>query len=149
MAYHPRLTSALQMVAEAFAPYPRPARIDLCGFCYTQEELDDLNATPSDKLEGDLLRRLNWETADHWDSTDLYKHFLPLILGYLAPPGYTEVMYPAHLFETLSWHRFPSWPAREREAVGCYIEAFLKVLEELDVPDRKEWQAAWEALPKS
>jgi hypothetical protein len=148
MTSNPQLTSALQTVVEAFAPYKRPAHIDLCGFCYTQEELEDLNATPTDKLDGDIVRRLNWETADHWDSTDLYKHFLPLILGYIAPPGHNEVMYPAHLFDTLAWHKFPSWPAGERKAVQRYIEAFLEVLGELKDPDRKEWQTAWATLLK-
>lgn len=148
MATPPRLSGALQAVVEAFASYERPARIALCGYCYDPEELEQLNTVPADQLDGDLLRRLNWETADHWDSTDLYKHFLPRILSFIAPPGHEKTMYPGHLFETLAWHRFPSWPAAEHEAVRRYIEAFLEVLEEREAPDRKEWQAAWETLLK-
>jgi hypothetical protein len=144
-----RLASALQAVVQAFAPYQRPARIELCGFCYDEDELAYLNATPADKLEGDILRRLNGETADHWDSTELYKHFLPLILKFIAPPGHEDVMYPEHLFETLAWHGFASWPAAEREAVQRYIEAFLEILAERDGPHRKEWEAAWKNLQKA
>lgn len=106
-----------------------------------------MRATPLRALHGELARRLLWETADHWQGSDAYKHYLPRLLELLVA---VEDLYPGHALETLRALDFPAWPAVERDAVRSYLDALDESLEQLpgldDERSRLEWRRARAAL---
>ena len=111
-----------------FAVYTRPEKLDLCRFCHDEADVDYLRTTPLRTINGNYAQRLLWETADHWPSVEVYKHYLPRILESLAPPDPAEALYPEHLFEVLNHHKFVCWPAAEKALVLQYVEAIQNVL---------------------
>ena len=137
---------ALHRVRAVFGLYPRPEAVPFCGFCYTPSEIEYFRKTPLFDFDADHARSLLVETADHWESTPVYKHYLPVILGKLIPPGHGDALYPAHLFETLGWHRYSTWPSAERDAVADFIEALLSALRHGGDADAEEWASAWADL---
>src|SRR5262247_2553433 len=76
----PRIAQAIEHLYAVFARYSRPSRVSLCTFCYTEEDLAHLRATPLREIDPERTRQLIVESADHFDSTELYKHYLPRIL---------------------------------------------------------------------
>jgi len=142
-----RLARALEQLYAVFARYPRPARVSLCDFCYTQEDLAHLRATPLRDIDPERTRMLITEAADHFDGTDLYKHYLPRILEGIAPPMRIEDLFPDHLFDTLKAHDFEVWPDVERESFWTYVAAVHDALESLDPREAREWRIAAGKLP--
>ncbi|MEM7165843.1 MAG: hypothetical protein AAF581_10285 [Planctomycetota bacterium] len=96
-------------------------------------------------IDDDTARRLLWETGDHWENAKVYRHYLPRILEALAPPQRCEDLYPAHLFETLTYLRFRDWPATEQQMVKDYLRLVAPVLEMTD-QDRHEWHDSYNQL---
>jgi hypothetical protein len=111
----------VERLYEAFALYTS-AGSDFCGHCYSPEDIARITRTPVRELEAETGRTLLWETADHWESADVYRHYLPRLLQLLGPPWRLEDIYPTHLFETLLALDFYRWPAREQKAVVDYLE---------------------------
>lgn len=142
-----RLDAALQEVHRVFAAYPRPRVVKFCGFCYTPQEAEILRTTPLDAITGEPARQLLVESADHWESTRVYKHYLPAILRRLVPPGHRDAMYPAHLVETLLWHRVDRWPEPERRVLFEFGQALTAALSGSTDPDAEMWAAAWANFP--
>jgi quercetin dioxygenase-like cupin family protein len=138
----PRLARAIEQVYAVFARYARPAQVSLCSFCTTEEDLAYLRATPLREIDPERTGQLIMETADHFDSTALYKHYLPRILEGIAPPIRCEDLYPEHLFETLGAHGFQDWPAVERDTFWSYVVAVHKALEAIDPREAREWRIA-------
>jgi hypothetical protein len=126
------LTDAVARAYALFAAYGRPPALGLCTFCYTDADLAIYQTTALADLGPDHVRKLVWESADHWPSTDVYKHFLPRILDALAPPDRCDDLYPAHLFEVLAWHGIGDWPEAERELVRDYVQRVAEALEAVD-----------------
>jgi len=141
-----RLKSAIRKVFWAFDSYPRPEDPDFCGLCYDANEKRFLKVTPLEKFSDDMGRRLTWESADHWASTAVYKHYLPVILQWVAPPRHLDDMTNTHWMDTLKWHGFPTWPAAERGAVGEYVRVVLDLVPESERSDVQEVRAALSEL---
>jgi hypothetical protein len=137
------IDSALARVTSVFARYPRPDQVFFCEYCHLAEEIESFRRTPLADFGEEEARQLLVETGDHWESTDVYKHYLPVILRRLVPPGHRDAMYPKHPFETLLFHQFPTWPADEREAVAEFMAAFLPLLGESQLDRVEEWREGW------
>lgn len=136
------LRDAVERAYVTFAGYERPAAPDFCAHCYDEQEIAYLRTTDLREFDEHHARRITWETSDHWDSTALYKHYLPRILDALAPPDRCDDLYPEHLFEVLDYHRFHEWPEGEQRAVLSWIQAVAEELEVGSAEDAEEWRAA-------
>jgi len=139
-------TPAVERLYRAFSRYSYAGRV-FCPCCYAPEEWSHIATTPLRQLGVEYARKLLWETADHWESADVYRHYLPRLLEMLGAPWRVEDLYPAHLFETLGALGFHGWSAGEKIAVIDYLDALG-----FDVPgvdhdrDRREWAAGLAAL---
>jgi hypothetical protein len=121
-----------------------------CDFCYEQEEWREIARGPVRVLEIDRARKLLWETADHWESADVSKHYLPRIMEVLAPPADVEPLYPIHVSETLLSLGFGNWNQIEREAIVSYLELLTPHLTWLrGGDDRREWTRGIAALKRT
>ena len=112
---------AVRILYDVFSSYANAGSV-FCGVCYTPEEVKLITETPLSDLDTKTARTLLWETADHWESGDVYRHYLPRLLELLGPPSFLDDLYPLHLFETLVGVGFRRWPEAEREAVIAYLE---------------------------
>jgi len=137
-----RLAASIDRIYSVFSRYARPAMVELCGFCYTEEDLRHLRTTPLREIDPERTRLLIWETADHFDSEDLYKHYLPRILEGLAPPIRCDDLFPEHLFETAKAHDFMNWPPPERDAFWAFVVALEEFLSRTDAEAAREWRVA-------
>ena len=140
------LPSSVKRLYDIFRLYPVPGAEAFCGYCHTPDEIDGYRSTPLHSLEVDSARALLWETADHWGTTEAYKHYLPRLLEVLAPPHRMEDLYPAHLFETLRAHHFRNWPPAERAAILDYVTTLTPLLAGLTPEDVSEWNEAIKLL---
>jgi hypothetical protein len=134
---------AVDELYRVFARYPRPERVSPCTFCWDQREIEALRASRLRAIDPELVRSLLWETADHWESVDAYRHYLPRLLEAMTPAVGVEDMYPVHLFETLSWLGFAGWPADEKEAVLRFLAALEAALPSVPGLESESDQAAW------
>jgi len=134
------VSECIERLYDLFAKYVRPPDIDYCTFCYDPDQIDALRETPLRELDSELARLLTWEASDHFGSTDVYKHYLPRILEYLAPPSSGDDIFPEHLFETLGAHEFGTWPEAERETVRSYVAAMTAFIETRDATLAREWR---------
>lgn len=130
--------SLISRLYQAFAQY-LPGRAFGCTYCHSEDELAYYATTPLTNIPIDRLTSMLYETADHWESTEAYKHFLPRLLEVIGPPHFVEDMYPGHTFETLLFHGFKSWPEAERCAVLDYLRAIENKIHFHDDEDRNEW----------
>ncbi len=131
------LEAAADALYTVFSTYG-PGR-DFCMFCYSDLEIRTITGTPVHELNADYARKLLWETGDHWQDSDVYRHYLPRILEALGPPESTEDLYPAHLFETLKYHQFEKWPEHERLVVRCFLLVLSEELVFANSADEREW----------
>jgi hypothetical protein len=105
-----------------FETYRRPEREMFCAFCYEDAEIEYFCATELRSIDEEYARRLVWESADHWENSAMYKHYLPRILEALSPPSRIEDIFPEHLFDVLHAHCFHRWPENERMAVLRWVQ---------------------------
>jgi hypothetical protein len=142
-----RQRDLIDALYRAFAAYARPERAMGCTHCWSADEMAAVRDTPLRDLDGDLAERLLWETADHWQDTPAYKHYLPRLLELLVA---VEDVYPGHVLETMRALDFPVWPAAEQDAVRSYLDTLDESLEALpgleDESSRIEWRRARAAL---
>jgi hypothetical protein len=111
----------VERLYSVFAAYADVGR-DFCAFCNTPEEVQVITQTPLRDLDEEPSRRLLWETADHWESAEVYRHYLPRCLEILGPPWRADDLYPLHVFETLIALGFHGWPGEEQAAIIDYLE---------------------------
>jgi len=104
----------------AFERYARP-QLALCTHCYSDDEIAHYQRVPLRELAGGPARRLLWETGDHWQSTDVYRHFLPRLVE-LHEAGMRD-LYDGHFAEVLAYHRVTTWPTDERRALARVYSA--------------------------
>ena len=116
-----------------------PAGSDFCTFCWAPEELAHVTTTTVRDISEAMARKLLWETANHWETEEVYKHYLPRILDALAPPDPAEDLYPLHLFETLESLGFSRWQDREKQALRAFLDSVEAVLDFADHEDKEEW----------
>jgi hypothetical protein len=125
----------------------RPTGRRWCDFCWNDAEIGQITVTPVQDISDDMAGKLLHETADHFESSDVYKHYLPRILDALAPPRPAEDCYPLHLFETLEYMRYHSWPRKEQQLVLRFLEELTPLLSfefepgRQDEESREEWHA--------
>lgn len=126
---------------DVFARYSFPGE-SFCTFCYSPEEIEHITRTPLAELDQQTSRVLLWEASDHWESSEVYRHYLPRVLEILGPPWFEDDMYTSHLFETLHGLDFHAWPHPEREAVVEYLESITPVMTaEMDPDEALDWSA--------
>ena len=136
---------ATRRLYQVFAPYK--AGRHFCRLCYEPEEIEQITTTPLASLPVEHGRKLLWETYSHWESADVYRHYLPRLLELLGPPWSIEDLYPLHLSETLIGLGFRRWPAEEKAAVLEYLDDLRPALEQqFDPQDRENFAAGIAAL---
>ena len=118
---------------------------DFCGFCYTEDEIERITQTPIRELSVELSRKLLWETRNHWQNSEVYRHYLPRMLELMAPPISEEDLYPGHLFETMRYLKIGTWPEYERNVIGDFLSAVSPYLE-VDECDREEWSRGMKSV---
>ena len=133
------LETATAALYQEFARYVY-AGSDFCGRCYSETDVSRLTSTPVRALDSDDGRVLLWEASDHWESADVYRHYLPRILEVLGPPWLEEDPFTEHLFLTIRGLSFFSWPQNERIAVIQYLNAVEPFLSFDSDEDRLEWR---------
>lgn len=121
-AHADQVATAIEDLYRVFATYERPADISFCGLCYTDKEREYFQKTPLRGIEPDMARQLLWESSDHWETPDVYKHFLPRILEVLGPAIGMEDAYPEHLRDVLTMQEFLKWDEREKVAVRSFLK---------------------------
>ena len=130
----------------AFERYSFPGDV-FCGLCYTQAEIDYITNTLVRAIDQEHGRTLLWETADHWQSADVYRHYLPRLLELIGPPWFLDDIYPRHLFETMLALGFHRWPEPERRVVIDYLTAVTpEVFDHFGDDDQADWAAGLAAL---
>ena len=117
-----------------------PGRVFSCTYCYSEEELDFYSNTALNDLSLEHLRRMIWETCNHWESSEAYRRFLPALLDAMGPPTLIEDLFPEHLFECLLYHGYRTWPEEEKRAVTEYLESIYVSLDYFDERDKSEWK---------
>ncbi|HYE99056.1 MAG TPA: hypothetical protein VEJ18_09100 [Planctomycetota bacterium] len=136
------VAEAVRRVYAVFAAYPRPARIAFCSSCYDREERAYFETTALDRFEPDMKRRLASEGADHWETVEAYKHYLPAILEAIAPPLWRDDLYPEQQFEILRGRKVETWPAAEREVLKDFAVAVEGALRGSSEKAAGDWRAA-------
>lgn len=114
---------------------------DSCTFCYDQEEIEYYQTQPVQEIEVSRARKLLWETGDHWESSEVFRYYLPRILEILFPPYKEEELYPGHLLETLKYHQFKLWAKPERELVESVFAEAKIYFDNFDEQDWNDWDA--------
>jgi hypothetical protein len=82
---------------------------------------------------------LLWEASDHWESADVYRHYLPRMLEVMGPPHWEEDMYVEHVFETMTSLGFGNWPTDERLAVAAFLRELASRLTFVLEEDRENF----------
>ena len=132
------LDKIIQTLYAVFSRYS-PGQ-NFCEFCYSDDEIRKITNSRVSDLDAKLTRKLLWESGDYFQDTDTYKHYLPRILEALAPPELLEDLFPAHLFETLEYHKFQTWPEYERRVISDFLAAVSKEIRFSDLEDQIEWK---------
>lgn len=139
-----QLETTIESLYKTFASYE--SGTDFCRFCYSEDEITRIIGTPLRQLDQESARMLLWEIGDHWQSSSVYRHYLPRILQVLAPPESCEDLFPAHLFETLRYMNFQAWPLNEQQRVREFLTAVTPLLSFVNDDERNEWLRGCETL---
>jgi hypothetical protein len=99
-----------------------------------------------DQLSVEASRSSLWETGDHWESSEAYRHFLPRMLEIMGPPYMEADLYPKHIFETLIYQRFSTWPNPERQAVITYLEGIRSIISFFDEVEANGWDEGMKSI---
>jgi hypothetical protein len=133
-------------IYEVFARYDYTGK-DFCGFCYTPDEIEYIMHTPINLIDLNHGRKLLWESADHWENADVYRHYLPRLLELMGPPWFLDDMYPLHLLEVLLGLGFHKWPDPERQGVIDYLESQKPMFkQQFTKEDFEEWATGFFAV---
>ena len=137
---------AVERLYQVFSRHSYAGR-KFCDFCYSAEEWKLISRTPVSLLGVEHGRKLLWETADHWENADVYRHYVPRMLELLGPVWNVEDLYPLHLFETLIAMGFRQWSGEEQDAVIVYLASIgPEIVWHFDEKDRTDWTAGIAAL---
>ena len=135
----------VESLYQAFRVYGAGSTFN-CTHCYTADELSYYQMTPIDQLSVEASRTALWETGDHWESNEAYRHFLPRMLEIMGPPYIEEDLYPKHIFETLVYQRFSTWPEAERAAVIAYLKGIRMIIVFFDDVESNEWDEGMRSI---
>lgn len=139
-----QLQQLLDQLYQHFDTHPHVK--DFCQFCWSEAEVDYINACPVRELSSGMAQKLLWEASDHWPSVDVYQYYLPRMPEALAPPESLETLYPLHLFEVLKRHQFHSWKAPGKTLVRDICHAVTPIITFMLDEDLDEWQAGLKYL---
>jgi hypothetical protein len=117
------------------ARYTEPG-MSFCSYCYSDSMLQRIRLTPLRQLSPDDARTLLWESWDHWESQDIYRHYLPRMLQILGSPFWEEDLYMGHVFETMLSLGVAGWPADERLAITTYLRKLASLIDFVLPEDR-------------
>ena len=141
------LSKLVDDLYEVFSTYRDPGK-DFCQYCYSEPEVQHFKRTPLRQLGPDDARTLLWESSDHWESQDVYRHYLPRMLEAMGPPSWVKDPYVEHLFDTMRALDFHSWPLAERKTVTTYLKTLEPLMSSLMAEDRVLFVAQIEDLEK-
>ena len=141
------LQNAIDRLYDVFGDYV--SGDDFCDFCYSEDEIKSITKTPLKQINGDLTRKLLWETGEHWQNSQTYRHYLPRILEVLAPPENCDDLYPLHLFETLRFLRFEEWPKKERAIIDDFLHLLTQYRQFESAEDLTEWTSGLNMLQEN
>ncbi|WP_017585706.1 hypothetical protein [Nocardiopsis ganjiahuensis] len=111
------MQSEIEDVYRVFARYPRPARVEGCRHCVTENDHQDLLGAPLRELDAERLRRFAHKALNTWGDVDDLRHFLPRLLE-LALRGDGDLH---GLFAKLRQAGWTEWPEDEREALRACL----------------------------
>lgn len=125
-----------------FAGYP--VMIERCSYCYDAEGSEYFQITPVRQISAEKTSELLHETWDHWESTEVLKHYLPRMIEVLFPPYSVPEMYPGHFLSTLNNHNFHRWPQAEKASVIDVLAECKRYFAGYDCEDWQAWDAELE-----
>lgn len=135
------MSQHIQELYECFAKYADVGE-QFCTLCHSDQEIAAIKTSPLDRLDPELTRTLLWEASDHWENTNVYRHYLPRLLEVLGSPWFESVLYPLHLSETLLKLEFSNWPQNERLTVIAYLESGVpEFVRALSATGQIDWAA--------
>ncbi|WP_017544125.1 hypothetical protein [Nocardiopsis prasina] len=135
------MQSEIEDVYRVFARYPRPARVEGCQHCVTENDHHDLLGAPLRELDAERLRRFSHKALNTWGDVDDLRHFLPRLLE-LSLRGDADLH---GLFAKLRQAGWTDWPEDERAS----LRACLSVWWELGLTAEDGDQAPWGTLAEA
>ncbi|USY19612.1 hypothetical protein NE857_30980 [Nocardiopsis exhalans] len=114
------MRSEIENVYRVFARYPRPARVEGCRHCVTENDHRDLLGAPLRELDAERLRRFSHKALNTWGDVDDLRHFLPRLLE-LALRGEGDLH---GLFAKLHQGGWTGWPEDERDALRTCLSVW-------------------------
>jgi hypothetical protein len=142
MLNHKELVECLYQVFRAYGA----GSAFSCTYCYSADELSYYQTVAIDQLSVEASRSALWESGDHWESSEAYRHFLPRMLEIMGPPYMVGDLYTKHIFETLIYQRFSTWPKPERQAVIAYLEGIRRNISFFDEVEENEWDEGMRSI---
>lgn len=133
-----RLLDVTEVLYSTFSNY-RHGGNNFCTFCYDPDEIKYYITAPVRDIEPDKARVLLWESADHWESADIFRHYLPRILEVIGPPWKVDLGCTPHLFGHLNDLGFRSWPTSQQQAVIAFLDAVEPHISHFDQSDKDDW----------
>ncbi|MEU3015924.1 hypothetical protein ABZ635_00820 [Nocardiopsis sp. NPDC007018] len=114
------MQSEIEDVYRVFARYPRPARVEGCQHCVTENDHHDLLGVPLRELDADRLRRFSHKVLNTWGDVDDLRHFLPRLLE-LSLRGDGDLH---GLFATLRRAGWTDWPEDEADSLRACLSVW-------------------------
>ena len=106
-----------------FQPYRLGDDFTGCEHCVSAERSRQLASIPLRELTVRDLDRYAFKAMTTWGTERHFKHFLPRLLE-LAHEDYLGFDLPEVLLSKLTYAKWQSWPASEREAVQACLDGF-------------------------
>lgn len=137
--YDQEMYGKMKSLYGEFEKYPSTG--NWCSFCWSEDYMVYLKETPVKELDDDCVHKLRYETADHYESVDAYKHYLPRIIESMIPPHDSFVYPRIELFERLEHFDYVSWPENEKKAI---VDIIHYICEKIIGNDEEEDVESWE-----
>ena len=132
------LEERINQLYVVFSKYP--VMNERCSYCYGSEGLEYFQVTPLRQIAPEKIKELLYESWDHWESTEVLKHYLPRMLEVMFPPHSILEMYPSHFLTTLNNHDLCEWLPEEKEPVIELLSECKEYFEDYDAVDWQEWE---------
>jgi hypothetical protein len=108
-----------------FKPYRLGEDFAGCSCCVPSRHSELLASTPLAELNVASLNNFAFKAMTTWGSVRDFKHFLPRLLE-LTLDDYLSFDFPEALLGKLSYAKWSTWPAVERDAVQAFLNALWK-----------------------
>ena len=128
------VSKAFEKVERAFAHHPKPTRISHCTLCYTEEEITNFLAVPTDQLRGNDFDQLLFTLHTCWGSGEEIAYYVPTLMRLYERK---ELIDEEMLFERLLPHLdsrsdlssfgYEKWLSdEERKSVFLFVAAVIE-----------------------